>query len=89
MDFHPFWLKKLRKLNPNRSRANGAAPHKPCMLLSLLDMAQDGELQEQALLRTPSPNVRFNAFSSIALPRWGGRVDFSYPFYYLKSQGFC
>ena len=88
MNCHSFWLNKLRKLNPNRSRAKGAAPHKPCMLLSLLDMAQDGELQEQSLLRTPSLHVRFNAFSSIALPRWGGRVDLSYPFYYLKSQGF-
>jgi hypothetical protein len=28
------WLNKLRKLNPNRSRAKGAAPHKPCLVLS-------------------------------------------------------
>ena len=84
----PFWLNKLRKLNPNRSKAKGAAPHKPCLLLSLLDMAQDGELREPTLQRTPSLHVRFNAFSSIALPRWGGKVDLSYPFFYLKSQGF-
>ena len=84
----PFWLNKLRKLNPNRSKAKGAAPHKPCLLLSLLDMAQDGELQEPTLQRIPSLHVRFNAFSSIALPRWGGKVDLSYPFFYLKSQGF-
>jgi putative restriction endonuclease len=88
MDNLPFWLNKLRKLNPNRSKAKGAAPHKPCLLLSLLDMAQDGELQEPTLQRIPSLHVRFNAFSSIALPRWGGKVDLSYPFFYLKSQGF-
>ena len=82
------WLNKLRKLNPNRSRAKGAAPHKPGLLLSLLDMAQDGELQSVELKRTPGMHVRFNAFSSIALPRWGGKVDMSYPFFYLKSQGF-
>jgi putative restriction endonuclease len=82
------WLHKLGQLNPNRSKAKGAAPHKPSLLLSLLDMAQDGELQQLELKRTPGLNVRFNAFSSLALPRWGGRVDLSYPFYYLKSQGF-
>ena len=38
------WLDRLRRLNPNRSRTKGAAPHKPCLLLCLLDMAQDGEL---------------------------------------------
>ena len=82
------WLKKLRKLNPNRSRVKGAAPHKPCLLLSLLDMAQDGELQEAELRRSPGLQVRFNAFSSIALLRWGGKVDLAYPFFYLRSQHF-
>lgn len=82
------WLNKLRHLNPNRSRTKGAAPHKPCLLLSLLDMAQDGELASADLKRTPGLHARFNAFSSIVLPRWGGKVDLTYPFYYLKSQGF-
>ena len=82
------WLNKLRHLNPNRSRTKGAAPHKPCLLLSLLDMAQDGDLASTELKRTPGLHARFNAFSSIALPRWGGKVDLTYPFYYLKSQGF-
>jgi putative restriction endonuclease len=87
-EYRSDWLNKLRKLNPNRSKVKGAAPHKPCLLLSLLDMAQDGELSGADLPRTPGLNVRFNAFSSLTLPRWGGEVDVVYPFYYLKSQGF-
>ena len=83
-----YWLARLRKLNPNRSKVKGAAPHKPCLLLCLLDMAQDGEFSGADLARTPGLNVRFNAFSSLALPRWGGKVDVAYPFYYLKNQGF-
>lgn len=83
-----FWLNKLHKLNPNRSKVKGSAPHKPCLILSLLDMAQDGELSGADLSRTPGLNVRFNAFSSLALPRWGGKVDVAYPFYHLKNQGF-
>jgi putative restriction endonuclease len=82
------WLEKLRHLNPNRSKVKGAAPHKPCLILSLLDMAQDGELSGTELRRTPGLHARFLAFSSMALPRWGGKVDVRYPFYYLKSQGF-
>ena len=82
------WLDKLRHLNPNRSRTKGAAPHKPCLLLSLLDMAQDGLLASAELKKTPGLHARFNAFSSIVLPRWGGKVDLTYTFYYLKSQGF-
>jgi hypothetical protein len=38
------WLNKLRHLKTHRSATKGMAPHKPCLLLSLLDMAQDGEL---------------------------------------------
>ncbi len=82
------WLNKLRKLNPNRSKAKGAAPHKPCLLLSLLDMAQDEDLQGIELKRTPGLHVRFNAFSSIALPRWGGKVDVTLPFFHLSTQDF-
>lgn len=47
------WLNKIRHLNPNRSRTKGTAPHKPCLLLSLLDMAQDGELASADLKRAP------------------------------------
>lgn len=98
------WLAKLRDLNPNRSAEKGVAPHKPCLLLTLLDMAEAGELGVPTeeigdrlgnvdgfgFVLRPSPglHVRFNAFSSLALPRWGGAVKLAYPFYYLKSQGF-
>ncbi len=82
------WLNKLRKLNPNRSKTKGTAPHKPCLLLALLDLAQDGELTGPRLMRSPSLQVRFHALSSIALPRWGGKVDLALPFYYLSNQGF-
>jgi putative restriction endonuclease len=82
------WLDKLRRLNPNRSRTKGVAPHKPCLLLAVLDLAQDGELTGSSLVRTPGLQVRFHALSSIALPRWGGKVDLALPFYYLATQKF-
>ncbi len=85
---HQSWLQQLRRLNPNKSRRKGYAPHKPCLLLTLLDMAQDGELASRELNRTPGMRVRFNAFTQIALDRWGGNIQLEYPFYHLKTQGF-
>lgn len=82
------WLNKLSKLHPNRSKTKGAAPHKPCLLLAVLDLAQDGELAVPSLMRSPSLQVRFHALSSIALPRWGGKVDLALPFYHLSTQRF-
>jgi hypothetical protein len=51
-----------------------------------LDPAQDGELQSIELKQMPELHVQFNAFSTIALPRWRRKVDLSYPFFYRKSQ---
>ena len=82
------WLQKLTKLNPNKSKAKGFAPHKPCLLLVLLDMAQDGELIHHELTRTASLRVRFNAFVQIALDRWGGNPPMELPFHYLSTQQF-
>lgn len=72
-DLRSNWLNKLRKLNPNRSRVKGAAPHKPCLLLSLLDMVLDGELIGNELRRTPGLNVRFIESSRITVNLWWRR----------------
>jgi putative restriction endonuclease len=73
-------------------------------LLALLDMAEAGELRDSedgneyrlrdrdgsglGLRASPGLHVRFNAFTSLALPRWGGAIKLAYPFYHLRSQGF-
>ena len=46
-DTQQHWLQKLRHLNPNVSNAKGEgaarfAPHKPLLLLALLDLAEQG-----------------------------------------------
>ena len=43
------WLQKLRRLHPNVSRAKGEgnarfAPHKPLLLLCLIEIAESGAL---------------------------------------------
>jgi hypothetical protein len=45
------WLGKLTGLNPaaGRGACQGKAPHKPLLLLALIDLAEAGELTTRAL----------------------------------------
>jgi putative restriction endonuclease len=84
------WLAKLTKLNPatGRGECRGKAPHKPLILLSLLDMAGCGELPSRAFARSPGLVLRFRSYGSIITERWPTRLDIRLPFFYLHSQGF-
>ncbi|MDX2187126.1 MAG: HNH endonuclease [Opitutaceae bacterium] len=92
-DPQKIWLNKLTKLNPNVSLAKGSgagrfAPHKPILLLALIDAAEAGELLTPQANLTPGVRVRFNAFWAIVMPRWKSKPDPTMPFHYLSSQGF-
>ncbi len=87
------WLKKLVHLNPNVRRERGEdngryAPHKPLLLLALIDAGEAGELASRTTALTPGLRVRFNAYWPIVLNRWGTKPDPTMPFHYLSSQGF-
>ncbi len=90
-----YWLQKLRQLNPNISNAKGDgaarfAPHKPLLLLALLDLAEQAgpagigpRIALSADLR-----VRFLESWSIVVARWGTKPEIRLPFYHLSSQEF-
>jgi len=87
------WLDKLRRLNPNVSNSKGTgkgkyAPHKPLLLLCLIDLADGGALAQPLLGKTPELRLRFDSYWSIVQPRWGGRPGLDLPFHHLSSQGF-
>lgn len=84
------WLAKLIKLNPATGRGNckGKAPHKPLLLLSLLDMAEAGELPARVFTRTAGLVLRFRSYGSITTDRWPTRLDIKLPFFHLSAQGF-
>lgn len=86
----PFWLGKLTKLNPASAKQghSGTAPHKPLLLLSILDMVEAGELPSRTFARTAGMVLRFRNYGSIVADRWPTRLDLRMPFYYLKSQDF-
>lgn len=84
------WLGKLTRLNPASGRppCYGKAPHKPLLLLTILDMVEDGEFLGHTFARTAGMVLRFRSYGSITADRWPTRLDLRMPFYYLKSQDF-
>ena len=68
------WLRLLTRLNPYRENARGPgaarfAPHKPLLLLALVDAAEAGELIEPRTVLTAGIRLRFNALWQIVVAR--------------------
>jgi putative restriction endonuclease len=87
------WTEKLRKLNPNVSKAKGDgkarfAPHKALLLLCVIDLAESGELSLPGMVKSPALRLRFDSYWRIVDARWGGKPNMDLPFYHLSSQGF-
>ncbi|MBI2512355.1 MAG: HNH endonuclease [Opitutae bacterium] len=85
------WLGKLTALRPAIGRGNtrGKAPHKPLLLLCLIDMAETGAgLPGRTFVRTPSLVLRFRTYGSFTADRWPTKLDLRLPFYHLSSQEF-
>ena len=94
-DPQKIWLQKLRRLHPNVSHAKGQgaarfAPHKPMLLLAILDLAEaaDPVGLDSHLPLSVGLRVRFRESWSIVVRRWGTKPDISLPFFHLSSQGF-
>jgi len=83
------WLGKLTKLNAatGSGKCRGKAPHKPLLLLSLLDMAEAGELGGRTFMRTAGLVLRFKSYGALVSERWPTRLDMRMPFFYLRTQG--
>ena len=79
---HAFWLKQLGSLKTDK----GNAPHKPLLLLTILEVAeQDGDLP--AMLRlTPELAFRFREFEHVVAHRRTQRRDIRMPFHHLASS---
>ncbi len=81
------WLAKLTQLKVDRARGD-PAPHKPLLLLVLLQLAEEGQLSNEEVRLTPELAFRFCTYASVVVRRRKQRPDIRYPFYHLKSDGF-
>lgn len=94
-DPQKFWLQRLRRLHPNVSNAKGSgaarfAPHKPLLLLAILDLAEAAEATGIDLRIPLGADLRIRFLESwvVVLRRWGSKPDIRLPFFHLSSQGF-
>ncbi len=56
------WLNKLSRLRVDRSR--GIAPHKPLLILIVLELIESQELVIQTLTLTPALAFRFSQYGA-------------------------
>lgn len=80
------WLSKLTKLKIDKARGN-PAPHKPLLLLVVLELAEQGLLPSDVLPLTPELAFRFCTYWSVVSHRRTQGPDVRYPFFHLKSDG--
>jgi putative restriction endonuclease len=80
------WLTKLAHLNVYRARG-GPAPHKPLLLLVILELAEQGLLPADILPLTPDLAFRFCTYWTVVAPRRTQRPDVRLPFHHLHRDG--
>ena len=79
------YIKAFKKLNLDRS--HGIAPHKPILLISVLQAYQNKLITDNRIYLTPEIVALFKAnWNSLVITKHECRI--SYPFYYLKSDKF-
>jgi putative restriction endonuclease len=81
------WLGRIRKLSVYRAKG-GAAPHKPLLLLVVLEMAEQGQVPDAVLPLSAELAFRFFSYWNIVAQRRTQRPDVRLPFYHLQSDGF-
>jgi putative restriction endonuclease len=81
------WLSKFANLKVDKARGD-PAPHKPLLLLVVLELAEQAPAMSDILPLTPELAFRFCTYWSIVAHRRTQAPDVRYPFYHLKPDGF-
>ncbi len=81
-----YWLNQLATLRIDRARGN-PAPHKPLLLLVIMEMADKGEITKREVTLSPDLAFRFSAFWSVVAKRRKQAPDVRLPFHHLGSSG--
>lgn len=80
------WLSRLSRLRVDRARGQ-PAPHKPLLLLTLLQQADETGAFPPAVALTPELAFRFLALGTVVAHRQSQRLDIRLPFHHLRSDG--
>jgi putative restriction endonuclease len=80
------WLSRLAKLKIDMK--GSPAPHKPLLLLVVIELAEQGLLPNNMLRLTPELAFRFCTYWTIVVHRRRQKPDVRYPFHHMQSGGF-
>lgn len=81
------WLGRLGNLNVSRSQTRGPAPHKPLMLLTVIDLFEAGEIGPDGLVLYDVRLVsRFRDYWELVLERQRNSPDIPMPFHALGGD---
>jgi putative restriction endonuclease len=81
-----YWLHKLATLRIDRARGN-PAPHKPLLLLVIIEMAEKGEITSREISISPDLAFRFSVYWSVVAQRRKQPPEARLPFHHLGSSG--
>lgn len=84
-DVLDYYERKITHLRVDRSK--GVAPHKPILLLAIIELIEYGKLSENKIYPTPLTTSTFLKYWS-RLNSETHRANVSLPFFHLKSEGF-
>jgi putative restriction endonuclease len=82
------YMRRLATLHRNSSRLHGPAPHKPILLLALLDEIQRGTYCDNLITVTADLVASFRAYwqALVSSDHWSPRME--HPFRYMRHEGF-
>jgi putative restriction endonuclease len=81
-----FWLGKLANLNAARTEARGVAPHKPLMLLTVIDLIESGDIPDGWVKYDVRLVSRFRDYWELVLERQRNQPDIPMPFHALGGD---
>ncbi len=87
------YMQKLVRLHTDRNRnrwteaTSFRAPHKPFLLLSILDLASQGQIDSPFIEPSFDLIERFARYWDLVQPP-SGKCNMAYPFFYMRSEGF-
>jgi putative restriction endonuclease len=80
------YARAFQRLHVSRSR--GVAPHKPVMLLAVIDSIERGEITENKIFITPELVSLFKYIWSLLVDSTTFVPNFSLPFFHLRTEKF-
>lgn len=85
-DCRTYWLGKLSNLNVARTASRGLAPHKPLMLLAVIDLIESGDIPDGWVRYDVRLVSLFRDYWTLVLDRQRNQPDIPMPFHALGGD---